>query len=141
MNLVNKLADMNGADSNTESNTAQLESKCLVFINSNLVQQLSSTDSGNAGNAPLILHLTVLICFQAVYKLPLHASGKFVPKIIRQLTPKLRSDDRSEEASTVESCQQAILQALGANNVYTDEDHVLIQSTKALGVRLGKEKE
>lgn len=132
---------MDGADSNTESNTAQLESKCSRFINSNLVQQLSSTDSGNAVNAPLILHLTVLICFQAVYKLPLHASGKFVPKIIRQLTPKLRFHDRSEEASTVESCQQAILRALGANNVYPDEDLVLIQSTKALGVRLGKEKE
>ncbi|KAG2183994.1 hypothetical protein INT44_009005 [Umbelopsis vinacea] len=138
INLVNRLVAIGGADSNT---TMQLEPKCARYINSHLVQQLNNTDSDNAANAPLILHLTVLICFQAVYNLPLHASGKFVPKIIRQLTPRLRSDDRSEEAITIESCQQAILRALGANNVYTDEELVLIRSTKALGVRLGKEKE
>jgi hypothetical protein len=136
------LVDINGVDSNTDNtNAAQLESNCARLINRNLVQQLNNTDSDDAGNAPLILHLTVLICFQAVYKLPLHASGKFVPKIIRQLTPRLRSDDRSEEATTIENCQQAILRALGSNNAYADEDLVLIQSTKALGVRAGKEKE
>jgi hypothetical protein len=134
---VDKLATTD----NTDINTEELESKCARNINSNLVHQLMGTDSDHTGNAPLILHLTVLICFQSVYKLPLYASGKFVPKIIRQLTPKLRSDEHSTNASTIERCQQAILRALGANGVYTDEELNLIQSTKALGIQLGKEKE
>lgn len=119
----------------------QMQSQCSKNIASNLVQQLNGASGNNAAAAPLILHLAVLIYFQALYKLPLHASGKFVPKIIRQLTPRLRSDDRAEDAETIECCQKAIMRALGANNVYTDGELALLKSTKEMGIRVATELE
>lgn len=122
---------------NTVTETDQTQ--CLKQNAGNLIQQLTGTNNNITATAPLILHLTILIYFQALYKLPLYASGKFVPKLIRQIAPRLHSDGRPEEADTIERCQYAILRALGANNVYTDEETALVKSTKELGIRVAKE--
>ncbi|CDH49887.1 predicted protein [Lichtheimia corymbifera JMRC:FSU:9682] len=57
-------------------------------VQESLWQQLKSTPVSQA-TAPSILHLTSLLCFQALYQQPLYVSGKFVPHIIKQITPTM----------------------------------------------------
>ncbi|CDS09597.1 hypothetical protein LRAMOSA10957 [Lichtheimia ramosa] len=57
-------------------------------VQESLWQQLKSTSVSQA-TAPSILHLTSLLCFQALYQQPLYVSGKFVPHIIKQITPSM----------------------------------------------------
>ncbi|CAO3600063.1 unnamed protein product [Absidia cylindrospora] len=55
-----------------------------------LSQQLEAT-TVTATTAPSILHLTTLLCFQALHWVPLNVSGKYVPTILKHLAPRLAS--------------------------------------------------
>lgn len=57
-------------------------------VQESLWQQLKGTPVSQA-TAPSILHLASLLCFQALYQQPLYVSGKFVPHIIKQITPSM----------------------------------------------------
>ncbi|KAI7885724.1 hypothetical protein K492DRAFT_179786 [Lichtheimia hyalospora FSU 10163] len=57
-------------------------------VQESLLQQLQNTPVSQA-TAPSILHLTSLLCFQALYQQPLYVSGKFVPHVIKQVTPAM----------------------------------------------------
>ncbi|KAI9250188.1 hypothetical protein BDA99DRAFT_213292 [Phascolomyces articulosus] len=58
-----------------------------------LTDQLENTPVSTS-TAPLILHLTSILCFQALYHLPLYVSGKYVPHIIKKISSQLDSHDK-----------------------------------------------
>ncbi|ORZ09302.1 hypothetical protein BCR42DRAFT_123709 [Absidia repens] len=60
-----------------------------------LSQQLETT-SVTETTAPSLLHLTTLLCFQALHGLPLNVSGKYVPTILKHLASRLTSIDTNE---------------------------------------------
>ncbi|ORX58844.1 hypothetical protein DM01DRAFT_1208000 [Hesseltinella vesiculosa] len=75
-------------DWTTEMDQEQTQTQTNQEFKQSLLQQLKSTPlTTNA--APLILHLVVLLLFQDVHQLPLNVSGKFVPALLRQLSPHL----------------------------------------------------
>lgn len=136
MNLVKNL--MSSVDTQIDS-IEELKAQQLKDNSDNLVNQLISCNVQDAAIAPLILHLVVLICFQALYKCPLHASGKFVPKIVRQISPKLIANNLSEYAETIEKGQDTIMKALRSGNVYTEQDIAVLQQIKELGHKAAKD--
>lgn len=76
------------------------ESTLLSEHRQNLLLQLSeSSDPG------LTLHLAVLILFQRVTGAAIHASGKFVPQLIRELVDKLPPDT----VALLSSCEQLVV--------------------------------
>ncbi|KAJ2958370.1 hypothetical protein NQZ79_g6053 [Umbelopsis isabellina] len=136
LNLVKNL--MSSVDTQIDS-SEELKAQQLKDNSDNLVNQLISCNVQDAAIAPLILHLVVLICFQALYKCPLHASGKFVPKIVRQISPKLIANNLSEYAETIEKGQDTIMKALRSGNVYTEQDIAVLQQIKELGHKAAKD--
>ncbi|KAM3587184.1 E3 UFM1-protein ligase 1 [Umbelopsis sp. WA50703] len=136
VNLVKNL--MSNLDIQIDD-SEQVQAQHLKAINDNLVKQLTNCNVQDAAKAPLALHLVVLIFFQALYLCPLHASGKFVPKIVRQITPKLIANNFSEYAATIEKCQDTIMKALKSGNVYTEQDVAILERTKKLGQSAAKD--
>lgn len=117
----------------------QFQAQQLKDNSDHLVNQLAGCNVQDAATAPLVLHLLVLICFQALYKCPLHASGKFVPKIVRQITPKLIANNHLEYAQTIEKGQDTIMKALRSGNIYTEQDIAVLQQIKYLGQKAAKD--
>ncbi|KAI7857396.1 hypothetical protein BDC45DRAFT_501101 [Circinella umbellata] len=76
---------LDSLDENTQKDTCNSVTKALT-------NQLENTPVSTA-TAPLILHLTSILCFQALYHLPLYVSGKYVPHIIKQVSVNLNSND------------------------------------------------
>ncbi|KAG2184424.1 hypothetical protein INT43_000333 [Umbelopsis isabellina] len=136
LNLVKNL--MSSIDTHID-NSEQFQAQQLKDNSDNLVNQLAGCNVQDAATAPLVLHLLVLICFQALYKCPLHASGKFVPKIVRQITPKLFANNLPEYAETIEKGQDTIMKALKSGNVYTEQDIAVLQQIKELGQKAAKD--
>lgn len=59
-----------------------------------LQSQLESTKVSEK-TAPSLLHLTVLIYFSIIHQSPLNVSGKYVPQIIKHLSPILSNMDNT----------------------------------------------
>ncbi|KAI8368104.1 uncharacterized protein BYT42DRAFT_585292 [Radiomyces spectabilis] len=99
-----------------------------------LGDQLAST-APTPATAPLILHLTSLLCFQSLHDLPLHVSGKYVPHILKLITAELPS----EQATLLTQAQDMIMAHIKSgeainvnilNNVY-DLGNAMLEKIKA----------
>jgi Na+/glutamate symporter len=73
-------------------------------IQKQLHHQLQSL-SITVNTAPQLLHLTSLLIFQALFKLPLYVSGKFVPMILTEIKSKLEP----EQQQLLETVHESIM--------------------------------
>ena len=93
-----------------------------------LADQLENTPVSTA-TAPLILHLTSILCFQALYHLPLYVSGKYVPHIIKQISFKLDSND----SQVISNAHTMIMSSRKDSSLF---DSNILQNVYDLGLKI-----
>ncbi|RUS23054.1 hypothetical protein BC937DRAFT_93009 [Endogone sp. FLAS-F59071] len=96
----------------------KVERQALHQIHVSLLTQLRAA---SASNAAFVLHLVSLLLFQSSYGVPLHASGKFVPKIVRQLEPALKQAGQQDRAAKLAALQVAIVGSMRGEGGPIDE--------------------
>ncbi|RUS25600.1 hypothetical protein BC938DRAFT_471911 [Jimgerdemannia flammicorona] len=92
----------------------KIERQTLHRIRVSLLTQLRAAP---ASNSALVLHLVSLILFQTCFGVPLHASGKFVPKIVRQLEPALARAGHQNQAARLAALQIAVVESVKGGGV------------------------
>ncbi|KAI8342108.1 hypothetical protein BC941DRAFT_467007 [Chlamydoabsidia padenii] len=97
----------------------------------NLQRQLESTPVSES-TAPSILHLTLLLCFQTIYHLPLNVSGKYVPSILNTLAPKLQGGILNVSLEQLKKAQHSIMAGMKSGAIDLD----LIGTIRQLGLDL-----
>ncbi|OZJ01833.1 hypothetical protein BZG36_04789 [Bifiguratus adelaidae] len=81
----------------------------------------------------LTLHLAAIIFFQNVFHQSLHASGKYVPKILKQLVPKLQQNGQASEGEWLLELQQQILDHVKEQ---TAVDDALVDKVRSLALQV-----
>ena len=98
----------------------------LVFNHRlSLIEQLNTCEE-----SALLLHLVVMLLFQGLFNVMVHASGKFVPQILQKILPKLEED----EGELLKQYQSLVIDSVNFSN--EDMEKELREQLKALEPKL-----
>ncbi|KAF9920129.1 E3 UFM1-protein ligase 1 [Linnemannia zychae] len=151
-NLVEYLDVWSGFAHNSESRLEKIDmtdvndSAKLLDHLGELRRALTSIDQQEPQSAALILHIVTLIVFQKWTGHMLHASGKYVPRILRQLRSILEKQEQSSSTTQLELLEKMLEQVLSSikqsrseNEPARDQNaEQLWQTVHDLGINLTK---